>query len=284
MRKLIYTAFVAAMALSMGCAITNYPTIYDTRGAVQDEVLDSYYDKAYLIPSSQIATGYDDGTDELFTLATQTWRGDRRLFTYNNFDPSGAITFLDQTYCDPTRADDCAIATAWDPDLPDSYPHGAAGGLNDVDDVFDYVYDGSCSGARSLSLLLSVSTRIGECGSGIWADKQAAGFEFSLLEKVDFRGLSVYHVPMDSSVMSVTLESVDGTVTQAPIYGQFNGYVTEELNMILPVSPNARYQQRWLSNYVANFGTAINVNVTYGSMNVTFRVDVQDAMANADRI
>ncbi len=284
MRKLIYTALAATVALSMGCAITNYPTIYDTRGAVENEVLDSYYDKAYLIPSSQIATTYTDGSDELFTLATQTWQGDRRLFTYNNFDPSSTVMFLSQTYCDPNRTDDCAIATAWDPDLPDAYPHGAAGGLNDTDDPFDYVYDSSCSGARSLSLLLSVETRIGECGSGIWADKQAAGFEFSLLEKADFRGLSVYHLPIDSSVMSVTLEDVEGNLTQAPIYGQFNGYITDELNLIVPVGPNARYQQRWLANYVANFGTAINVNVTYGSMNTTFRVNVQDAMANADRI
>ncbi|HHN75435.1 MAG TPA: hypothetical protein ENK10_09430 [Acidobacteria bacterium] len=281
MRKLIYAALATAVLLSLGCAITNYPVIFDSRGPWGDSVLEDQYEQAYIIPSSQIATIFSDGSDELYTLVAQDWKGDQWLKTYNNFDASGAINFLDQTYCDPNRQTDCAVWTAWNPDLPDAYPHGSAHdpeggpGNNVTDDPFDGTMDDSCSGARSLSLLLSMGSRIGECGSGVWADKQNAAFEFSLLEQVSFRGKDVYELPIDSSIASFTLTGQDGTVGEAPIYGRFNGYVDSELRLAFPVTPNMKYQLRALENWVDAHGSYIQVDVTYGSMNASFNVNVQ---------
>lgn len=272
MRKLIYAALISAVLLSLGCAITDYPVIFDDRGPWGDTVLDSFYDQAYIIPSSQVATIYADGSDELFTTVVQDNRADQWLYTYNNFDASGVISFLDQTYCDPTRVG-CALATAWNPDLPTAYPHGDQG--NDVDDPFDYVFDPSCSGARSLSILSSVGSRIGECGSGVMADPQAFSYEFSLLEQVDFRGQMAYELPIDSSVASFALTSHDNGVSQnMPIYGRFTGYLDSELRLALPITPNMEYQQRALDNFASANGNRIQVDVTYGSLTAVYNVEL----------
>lgn len=271
MRKLLCTAFLAAVVLSLGCAITDYPVITDTRGADANGVMVSFYDKAYIIPSGQIATLWADGSDELYTLVAQDWKGDQWLYTYNNFDPSSAFNFLEQTYCDPTRQSNCAAVVAWNPDLP-GYPYGSG---NEVDDVFDYVWDTSCSGARSLSLLVSYSSRpLGECGSGIWADKQAAYYEFANLETVNFRGNQYYHLPIDNSVASFSLTGQDGATGTMPVFGRFNAYIDSKLRMALPVTPNAQFQLRWINNWVASHGNYIDMDVTYGSLTANFKVNV----------
>ena len=285
MRKLLCAAFGAAILLSLGCAVTDYPVIFDTRGADSNAVMQSFYDQAYIIPSGSVATIWTDGSDELYTEVTQDWKGDQWLKTYNNFDASGVINFLDQTYCDPVRQDNCAIATSWNPDLPNAYPHGdQAAGYNNVDDPFDYTADTTCTGYRSLSLLLSMSSRLGECGSGIFADKQAAAYEFSTLEKVNFRGKDYYHLPIDSSVASFAVTGQDGASTTMPIFGRFNGYIDEHMRTVIPVTPNAKFQLRWLGNWTAAHGSQINMNMTYGSMNVNFKVNVTTVDNALDRL
>ena len=282
MRKLFYVAFVAALAMALGCAITNYPVIFDSRGADGDQILDSFYDKAYIIPSGQIASIYDDGSDELFTEVVQNWQGDQWLYTFNNFDPTATVLFLEQTYCDPTRQSDCAAVTAWNPDLPEAYSYGS-GPINETDDPFDYTMDDSCSGARSVSLLLSRSSRIGECGSGIWADKQAAAAEFANLDVTSFRGLDVYSLPVDGRNTSVRVNAhQDGASTVVPIFGRFQGYVDQELRVIVPVTPNAKYQAKWFANWVASHGSANELEVVYNGLSTTF--DVNAILANADRL
>lgn len=270
MKKLLCGAFLCAVALSLGCAITDYPVIFDSRGPYDNNVLTGQYDHAYIIPSGQVATLWSDGSDELFTVVAQDWKGDQWLKTFNNFDASGLLNFLDQTYCDPTKSG-CATVTAWNPDV--------AG-----DDPFDYTFDTSCSGARSVSLLLSTSSRIGECGSGIWADKQGAAYEFSNLEKVSFRGKEFYHLPINNSVASFNLTGQDGTSTVAPIYGQFNMYIDQRLRSLVSVSPNARYQLRWLDNYTKAHGNSINVGLTYGSLNANFKINVRGVAGALDRL
>lgn len=289
MRKLLYIAFFAAVIMSLGCAITNYPVIFDTRGADADGVLDGQYDKALILPDDyygQTATIWEDGSDELFTLVTQNWTGDQYLYTYNNFDPSGVINFLDHTYCDPTRnSADCAITTAWNPDLPDAYPHGDQGaGYNNVDDPFDYELDMSCSGARSLSLLASYDYRLGECGSGMWADRQGAAYEFSLLEKTNYRGKSYYHLPIDASVASFAVLGEDGAQADMPIYGRFNAYLDERLRTVIPMTPNAKYQLRWIDSWVNAHGHFAEVTTTYGSLNATFKLNVTSVKGALDRL
>ncbi|MCU0224900.1 MAG: hypothetical protein MUF27_12720 [Acidobacteria bacterium] len=278
MKKLLLIALLAAF--SLGCAITDYPVIFDTRGADADGVMTGQYDLAYIV-TSQVATIWDDGSDELFTLVSQDWKGDQWLKTYNNYDPSGIINFLDQTYCDPTfDSSFCAIATAWNPDLPNAYPHGDQGaGYNNVDDVFDYVLDLNCNGARSLSLLVSYTSRYGECGSSVWADRQGAAYEFSLLEKVNFRGQSVYHIPVDSTVATFTVNGAD-----LPIYGRFNMYMNDKLQVAFPVTPNARYQLNAIDRVIQRDGHFLDVNMTYGSLNANFKVNVTTVQNALDRL
>lgn len=277
MRKLIYTAFLAAVVLSLGCAITNYPVITDSAGPVGGQVMNSFYDKAYVIPSSQVATIWADGTDELFTLVTQDWKADQRLFTYNNFDSTGIVSFLDQTYCDPTRQTNCALATAWNPDLPDNYPHGSEGGStgnsgdpNQVDNPFDFDADDSCSGYRSLSLLLSVGSRIGECGSSI-DDFQGAAAMFAGLDVTTFQGRTVYHAPINASTIAVDANGVN-----VPVVGQHNVYFDEYMRAAVQTNAATRYQISAFERVIGQLGTsALDINVVYDTLEANYRVEAQ---------
>jgi len=280
MKKLFLIALLALA--SLGCAITDYPVITDSRGADGGAVMSGQYDLAYIIPSGQVATLWDDGSDELFTLVSQDWKGDQWLKTYNNFDSTGALNFLDQLYCDPTfDSNFCAVVTAWNPDLPNAYPHGDQGaGYNNVDDPFDYVLDLNCNGARSLSLLVSYTSRyFGECGSSVWSDRQGAAYEFSLLDKVNFRGQSVYHIPVDSTVASFTVNGAE-----MPIYGRFNMYMNDKLQVAFPVTPNARYQLNAIDRVIQRDGHFLDVNMTYGSLNANFKVNVTSVQNALDRL
>jgi hypothetical protein len=275
MRKLIYAALVTAVLLSLGCAITNYPVIFDTRGPWEDAVLDGQYDQAYVIPTGQIATIYSDGSDELFTLVAQDWKGDQWLYTYNNFDPSAAINFLDQTYCDPNHQEDCWITKAWNPDFPDAYPWNGQDSSYDYDDPFDYVFDADCKGFRSLSFLVNYTFRVGECGSSLMADRQNAAFEFSLLEKTTFRGQEVYAVPFDSNIASFQVTGVDDFTATMPIYGSYETYLDNDLRMAVPITPNMEYQSAWLQRFAANHGNALRVNVNYGSISADYQITLR---------
>ncbi len=269
MRKLVFAAL--AVIVMAGCAVTDYPVILDSRGADGDGVLQSFYDKAYIIPTSSVATIWDDGSDELYSLVTQDWKGDQWLYTYNNFDPTAAVLHLDQTYCDPLRNDNCAIVTSWNPDV--------AG-----DDPFDYTADTGCAGYRSLSMMVTFNSRIGECGSGLWADKQGLAYEFGQLERATFRGEEYYHLPIDNSIASFALTGADGSQTVMPVFGRFNGYIDEKLRLALPVTPNAKFQLRWLDSYVQAHGNDIDMNVTYGALTSSFRVSVTTVQNALNRL
>jgi hypothetical protein len=275
MRKLIYAALISAVLLSLGCAITNYPVIFDDRGPWGDSVLHGQYDKALIEPSGMVGTIYSDGSDMLFSTVTQDWKADQWIYTYNNFDPTASVIFLDNTYCDPNHQTECWVTLAWNPDLPDAYPHGdemGGPGLNPVDDIFDYAFDTGCSGARSLSVLVSYNVRIGECGSGIWASPQDLALEFSLLNPTTFRGLAAYELPIDASIASFTVNGVE-----MPIYGRFTGYIDTELRLALPMTPNWDYQASWLNRHVENYGSYLQVDMTYGSLNAQFHLNATSA-------
>jgi len=265
MKKVLLTAILAVLAL--GCAITDYPVIFDTRGADDNGVMFGQYDLAYIIPSGQVATLWDDGSDELFTLVSQDWIGDQWLKTYDNFDPTQTIMFLDQTYCDPTYDKSfCAITVAWNPDI--------AG-----DDTFDYVLNMDCQGARSLSVLASMGSRLGECGSGVWADKQGLAYEFSLMDRVTFRNQSVYHLPIDSTVATFEVNGEN-----APIFGRYNMYVDQKLRLMVPVTPNFKYQLQWLDKYTQANGNDLDVNLTYGALNANLKLSITSVAGALDRI
>lgn len=263
--------------LSLGCAITNYPVIFDSRGPWGESVMEDQYEQAYIVPLATAATIWSDGSDELYTLVSQDWKGDQWLKTYNNYDPAAQVIFLDQTYCDPNRQTQCAIWTAWNPDLPDAYPHGGPG----KDDPFDGEIDWQCSGGRSLSDMLSYGSRVGECGSDLWADKQGLAYEFSMLERTTFRDRPVYVVPIDSTNASFVLTAADGETVEAPIYGRFTVYIDDKLRVIWPASPNMRYVARWRNQFIDSHGAYARVQVTYGS--VSGEYDVQLARLDENR-
>jgi hypothetical protein len=264
MRKLLYVVLIAGLAFAaFGCAITDYPIITDDRSDYSGIVRTGH--KAYIIPSGQVATIYSDGSDELFTLVYQNRYGDQKLYTFNNFDPTGAVSFLDQTYCD-WRYEGCEITRAWNPHQD-----------NGQDDPFDYEFFPECSGARSLSLLVSYGSRFyGECGDSLFnADNhQQLAAEFAALPTTVYRGEEAYILPMNASNLSVTLTASDVSTTM-PVLGQVNGVITNDLQLIVPMVPNVRHTLQWVNNFANQNGDRVNLAVSYGS--VQGEIDVRIA-------
>jgi hypothetical protein len=252
MKKLLYGVFCLALLASLGCAITDYPVITDTRGDFSGVIRTGH--KAYVLPTSSVATIWSDGSDELFTSVYQNNYGDQKLYTFNNFDPSASVIFLDQTYCD-WRYEGCEVTRAWNP------------AQSNVDDPFDYEFFPDCSGARSLSLLVSNSSRVGECGDGLFGgQKQNLAAEFAALATTSWRGGTAYIVPMSAANMSITMFSRSGSSAQMPIFGQYTAFLNDKLQMAVPVTPNARHELRWAQNWVNENGAQFTATVTYGSL------------------
>lgn len=264
MRKLIFGALVLAF-IAAGCATTDYPVITDDRGSFSGVIRTGH--KAYQIPSAQVATIWSDGSDDLFSLISQNAFGDQHIYTFNNFDPTASVLFLDQGpgpfgpsvgpsgYCD-WRYTGCPITTA-------DNPHNA-----NIDNVFDYALDTSCSGARSLSLLVSYTSRLGECGdAGFWANKQNFMGEFANLSTTTWRGGNAYVVPMNDQNTAVTLNG-----TSLPIYGQVTGFITDQMQYVVPMTPNMRHELSYVRSWIADNGASASVGITYGALNATFDV------------
>lgn len=248
--KTFLTAWALVLALALGCAITSYPVIVDDRGDYSGVVRTGH--KAYIVPSFAAAAVYPDGSDELYSMVYQNQYGDQSIYTFNNYDPSGAVVFLDQTYCD-WKFEDCEIVRAWNP--------------IQNDDLFDYEFFEDCSGARSLTLLLAYSIRIGECGDHrpLGGDLQTAFSVFSELGQTMWRGHRAYHLPIDASVASASLESATGLVEQVPIYGSYDVIVTNDLQLVVPMTPNARHQLAWLRSWVDRNGPDATLRYDYDS-------------------
>ncbi len=249
MKKLILCAVVLAF-LAAGCAVTDYPIITDDRGSYSGIIRTGH--KAW-IQISQIGTIWDDGTDEIFNMVYQNQYGDQKLYSFNNFDPTGSVIFLDQTYCD-WRYEGCEITRSWNPANPN------------VDVIFDYEFFPDCSGARSLSLLVSYTTRYGECGDK-WSNIQDKAAEFANLATTTWRGGTAYVIPINAETTSVSLNGVT-----MPIYGQFTAFITDKNNTVFPMTPNARHEIAWLSNYVAENGNQANATITFGSVSANFNM------------
>lgn len=255
MKKLLFGALLLAL-VATGCAITDYPVITDDRGSYTGVIRTGH--KAYIIPSGQVATIWTDGSDELFSMVYQNQYADQKIYTFNNFDPTGSVNFLDQTYCD-WRYEGCEVTRAWNP------------ANANIDNVFDYEFFPDCSGARSLSVLVSYGSRIGECGDGLWADKQNLAAEFANLATTNWRGGVAYVVPMNASNTTITLTTGSNS-TAMPMFGQTTGFITEKLQFVLPMTANTRHQLRWLSGFVAENGNRASMTFGYGALSATFEM------------
>jgi hypothetical protein len=260
MKKLLYIALVAALAASFGCAITDYPIITDDRGDYSGIIRTAH--KAYVVGTSQTATIWNDGTDELFSMVYQNQYGDQKLYTFNNFDPTGAVTFLDQTYCD-WQFEGCEITRAWNP--------------IQNDDEFDYELFEDCSGARSLSLLISQGSRLGECGDAMFsADKQSLAATFANLDTTTWRGETAYVLPVSAANTSITLSSATSASTM-PVFGSYTGLVNDKLQLAFPMTPNARHQVNALRGWVAENGSNVLASIQYEGMNAELELNLRTA-------
>lgn len=263
MKKLLIATLAIAMLASVGCHVTDYPVITDTRGDFNGVIRTGH--RAYVTPTSQIATIFSNGSDELLTLVFQNSAGDQKLYTKNNFDPTASVTFVAQTYCD-WRFEECVIATSWNP---------ASG----PDDIFDFDGDANCLGYRSLSLLVSQGSRLGECGDGLFETQALLG-EFSELPVSTWRGGTAYVVQINAGNTTVNMTS-GGVTTELPIFGNFTIFINDELQTVVPVTPNARHELRQLQSWTAENGELMQAEVTYGSLVGTLELRVlADHIAN----
>jgi len=259
MRKLIYGVLALAL-VATGCAITDYPIISDDRADFSGTIRTGH--KAYIIGSGQVGTLWDDGSDELFTLVYQNAYGDQKLYTFNNFDPTASVIFMDQTYCD-WRYEGCEITRAYN-------PHNA-----NIDDQFDYELFPDCSGYRSLSVLVSYASRLGECGDKMFAaDKQDLMGEFANLATTTWRGGTAYVVPMTAENTTITMNN-----TNLPIYGQLTSFITEKLQLVVPMTPNTRNELTWLRAFSAE-NKVVDVNFQYNSLEASVRIALVPAGIN----
>ncbi|MBP7148960.1 MAG: hypothetical protein KBD01_15625 [Acidobacteria bacterium] len=257
MRKLLLGALLLAV-MAAGCAVTDYPVIYDDRGDFSGIIRTGH--KA-LVMIGQVATIWSDGTDEIFNLVYQNNYGDQKLYSFNNFDPTGSVMFLDHTYCD-WRYSGCEITRAWN-------PHNAA-----IDNVFDYELFLDCSGARSLSTLVSYTSRYyGECGDGRFNDRQAFMGEFANLATTTFRGEPAYVLGLNAGNASFTFNGTD----TAPIFGQYNMLVTNNMSLVVPMTPNMKHFLRWTQDWVSQNGARANVTINYGAVTGDFSVQFAPA-------
>lgn len=163
MKKILYLAFIAAVALSVGCHTTWYPIITDTDGTSVFTV--NTNGNANLITTyGGVALGYNGRWHELYTGVDQGFSGDRVFTTYAQTAPIDVTyQFIDWTYCTPDKGG-CWAAKS---------PQAASAAPN-----WDYVWNTSCDAAGALSLLVYYNARIGECG-------RMFGSKLSLTDRVE---------------------------------------------------------------------------------------------------
>jgi hypothetical protein len=264
MKKLLYGVFCVAIVASLGCAITDYPQITDDRGDFSGVIRTGH--KAYILPTSQVGTIWDDGSDELFSMVYQNNYGDQKIYTFNNFDPSAAVVFLDQTYCD-WRYEGCEITRSWNPHQ------------DNVDNVFDYEFFPDCSGARSLSLLVSNSSRVGECGDAMFsANMQNLAEVFSQMDQIQFRGERAYLSAINADNTTISFWAAgNGVTAQMPILGSTPVVVTSKLQTMIPVLPQMRYSLTWLKDFSAQNGSRVTATINHSSMSASVSAAIVSA-------
>lgn len=195
-------AFAASMLTGFGCALTNYQLITDNdSGGVVNTA-----GNAYIKQSSQVATLYPDGADNLIWYVDQKANGDRTLSTVNYFTTSGS-PFKDDLYCSPDWAG-CKVSVSQDPEV------------GDVDD-YDYNANFHCSGARSLSLLVSTTRYYGECGRAQATDRATRMIALANdMTPVQMNGATWLHTNLSALNTSLVLNNRNGSVYALPMTSQ----------------------------------------------------------------
>lgn len=271
MKKLFYLGFCLVLLVGFGCAITDYGTITDNNQVTAKKagkfsgiqpVIDTK-GRAHIQETSQIATIWPDGTDELLNFVDQKADGTAKLTTYNNFSTGpNEPTFHDDLYCNTDRQG-CSVF-----DAPD----------NNDGNLFDGTFNTNCSGARSLSLLLSTGRYYGECG------KLQANSKVDLMSKAALFNSAIFAVRMgregllynmNSSNLSIHLTNANGVTQQLPLSGTISLWRDASQNIGLLDMRNSLVSStlRWYRGYLAQDATSLTTaTLTYNGISADFTI------------
>ena len=197
-------AFAASMLTGFGCALTNYDLITDNNVSGPVNTVGN----AHVNQSSQIASIYPDGTDNLIWYVDQKANGDQKLSTVNfHANYPAENPFVDQLYCTPDWSG-CKVVTANNP------------GVEDGQD-FDYNANPSCTGYRSLSLLVSTTRYYGECGRAQTTNRATQMLTLANgMTPVEVNGKTWLHSNLSALNTSLVLNNRNGSLYALPIISQ----------------------------------------------------------------
>jgi hypothetical protein len=261
MRKLLYLGFCLVLVSGFGCAITNYGTITDNNQSNTASGVINTNGKAHINETSQIATIWPDGTDELINFVDQAGDGTAVLTTYNNFSTGSEPTFHDDLYCNPDWQG-CAIVTAPDPEVGDS-------------DIFDGSANANCLGFRSLSVSLSTGRYYGECGRArLDLSDRLSLANMGRLATVAGREGLLYDLNRNN--FSIIVDNNAGVATSLPITGDYSVFFStgnRSQALVDLTNPLGANVGRAFSDFLRTYGTAeTDVTITYNGISSTFEV------------
>lgn len=276
MKKLLYLSFCLVLALAFGCAITNYSAISDNDQTDSPQAGGGPINtngKAHLVESSQVATGWSDGTDELFSFVDQKANGDRTISTYNNHSGNaGQPIFHSDLYCNPDWAG-CAVWTSPDPEVGDAT-------------IFDGTPNVNCFGFRSLSILLSSSRYYGECGREAWTFEERLQLmgEGAIGERFGAVGL-LYN--LNAGTLEIQLDNNQGVVSNLAVRGNAELWVAGNSNLaFLDLSnPLLGTVGRAYANWLAQYGSeATTVTLSYNGISRDFDIAGISGASTPERV
>lgn len=269
MRKLFYLGFAFVLAMSVGCALTDYPVITDVPGGVVNT-----NGKAHISGDGGLAVGLGDGVwNETLWFVDQKFNGDQTLFTYNYAAPyfSGE-TFHGDLYCNPDW-NGCAIVTA-------SNPY-----LNDVD-IFDYdKYNANCPGYATV--LLSIGSRYyyGECGR---APKLSVADRVALMNSGRIgrmAGAEGLFFDLNHNNTTITLDNNAGFVTTLPMTGNMTLFMAARQTRLDASNPLLASTGRAYADFLANNAThSTTVTLSYNGISTSWNIGGNTGLSNASNV
>ena len=276
MKKLLTFGFGFAFAVSMltgfGCALTNYELITDNDQGQSGQkgkghghnngggVVDTA-GNAYVRQSSQAATTYPDGTDNLIWFVDQKKNGDRKLSTVNYFTTQGS-PFKDDLYCSPDWGG-CKVSTSDDPEI------------GDVDD-YDYHANPNCLGYRSLSLLVSTTRYYGECGRTQTTDRATKMIALANnMTPVQYNGATWLRTNLSALNTSLVLNNHNGSIYALPITSQIGitvNFSTRQMMLDMTNPNNRNLAQNAINWNNAHPGRGIEATITINGNDFVYHV------------
>lgn len=259
MKKLLVFALAMAAVMGWGCAITNYSLITDND---VDGVVNTA-GKAYVRDSGFfVATIWPDGNDNILNFVDQKVNGDRSLSTSNFFTTGTDSPFKDDLYCSSDWAG-CAVTTSNDPEV------------GDVDD-YDYTFNTHCSGARSMSLLLSTSRYYGECGRAQISDRSLKLISLANeMTPVQYRGATWLRGTLSALNTSIVLDNQNGSIYSLPVTSQISvlANLGQRRLLVDMTNPNNRNLAQTAINWNnAHPGPGVHATITVNGNDFQYHV------------